>query len=50
MWGANIPEFTYLDIESALYNEGLISSKTAYASYGGIDDVGRGLTPEGKIL
>ncbi|MEO0244008.1 MAG: poly-gamma-glutamate system protein [candidate division WOR-3 bacterium] len=50
MWGANIPGFTYLDMESFLYQNGLIKFKTAYSSYGGIDDVGRGLTLEGREI
>lgn len=50
MWGANIPEFTYLDMETILSKSGLINVRTVYASAGGIDDIGRGLSPEGREL
>ncbi len=50
MWGANIPEFTYLDMESFLYEKGFIKFHTVAASLGGIDDIGRGLSPEGRNL
>lgn len=48
MWGANFPEFTYLDIESLLERKGILSSKTTAASIGGEDDIGRGLSPAGR--
>ncbi len=50
MWGANIPGFTYLDMENFLFNKNLVNSKTSYASLGGVDDVGRGLTEEGREI
>lgn len=50
MWGANIPEFTYLDMENLLYQKGILKFHSIAASLGGIDDIGRGLSPEGRIL
>uniref|UniRef100_A0A7C6EJM3 Poly-gamma-glutamate system protein n=1 Tax=candidate division WOR-3 bacterium TaxID=2052148 RepID=A0A7C6EJM3_UNCW3 len=50
MWGANIPEFTYLDMESILYQNGLLKFRSVAASLGGIDDIGRGLSPEGRNM
>jgi len=50
MWGANIPEFTYLDMESILYQNGLLKFRSFAASLGGIDDIGRGLSPEGRKM
>jgi poly-gamma-glutamate system protein len=48
MWGANYPQFTYLDMEQVLYEKGLWGFKTSAASIGGEDDMGRGLSPEGR--
>lgn len=48
MWGANYPQFTYLDMEQVLNQKGIIEFKTAVASIGGEDDIGRGLSPEGR--
>ncbi len=48
MWGANYPQFTYLDMENVLNQRGLIAFKTEAASIGGEDDIGRGLSPEGR--
>ncbi|HAK89798.1 MAG: hypothetical protein A2077_06055 [Nitrospirae bacterium GWC2_46_6] len=50
MWGANEPEFTYPDMEKALFDAGLIKHRTDYASIGGVDDTGRGLSIEGRDL
>ncbi len=50
MWGANIPEFTYLDMENILFQNGLLRFRSAAASLGGIDDIGRGLSPEGRKM
>jgi poly-gamma-glutamate system protein len=50
MWGANYPELTYLDMESMLMESGTFKSKTIAASLGGEDDVGRGLSPEGREI
>lgn len=48
MWGANYPQFTYLDMEKVLYEKGLLEFKTSTASIGGEDDMGRGLSPAGR--
>lgn len=48
MWGANYPQFTYLDMEQLLFEKGLIDSRTKAASFGGEDDMGRGLSPAGR--
>ncbi|OYD15415.1 hypothetical protein CH333_05825 [candidate division WOR-3 bacterium JGI_Cruoil_03_44_89] len=50
MWGANIPSFTYLDMERILYEKGVFSNRSCAASIGGKDDVGIGLSPEGRRL
>ena len=49
-WGANRPTWTWLDMEHELYQAGLIPAVSIAASYGGADDVGRGLSPEGRAL
>ncbi len=48
MWGANYPQFTYLDMERVLIQEGLFEFKTIAASVGGKDDIGKGLSREGR--
>lgn len=50
MWGANDPNFTYLDQEKFLFDNGLIKYRTRSASIGGVEDLGRGLSPEGRDL
>ncbi|MBM7870676.1 poly-gamma-glutamate system protein [Clostridium pascui] len=40
-YGANIPEFTYQDMEYVLFKEGLISNKSIAFSMGGAKDVGK---------
>ena len=50
MWGANFPEFTYLDIEALLERKGILDTKTSAASIGGEDDIGRGLSPAGREI
>ncbi len=49
-WGANHPEWTYLDIENFLYKKGFFKFKTVAASRGGADDIGRGLSETGRNL
>ncbi len=46
-YGANIPGFTWLDMEAWLFEKGLIRSRTRYASLGGIMDTGGGLDETG---
>lgn len=50
MWGANDPEFTWLDMETVLYDAGVFSTRTSLASFGGGDDMGRGLSPTGREI
>jgi poly-gamma-glutamate system protein len=47
-YGANDPYFTWLDMESVLYNSNLIRHKSVAASIGGGHDLGRGLSPDGR--
>ncbi len=39
-YGANLPEFTYLDMEHYLYENGLVGRRSAAFSLGGQDDLG----------
>ncbi len=48
MWGANDPEFTWLDMERVLFDAGVFSTRSSLASFGGGDDMGRGLSPTGR--
>jgi len=50
MWGANEPTFTWLDIEHSNYREGIFPFRSAAATYGGEDDLGRGFSPEARLL
>ncbi len=50
MWGANDPAFTWLDMEALFARRGIFRTRTGLASYGGGDDTGRGLSPEGRRL
>ncbi len=47
-WGANDPEFTWLDMEDLLYQKGLIRTRSIAASTGGGEDRGRGLSRLGR--
>ena len=49
-YGANRPEFTYLDMEKYLFDKGCISSRTIAASFGGAGDVAYDLQDEGREL
>ena len=49
-WGANLVDFTWLDMESILCENGLISSRSIAASIGGRNDMGRLLSPSGRDL
>lgn len=49
-WGANYPDFTWLDMEAILIDNGLIPNKSAAASIGGRNDLGRLLSPRGRNL
>lgn len=50
MWGANIPDLTWLDMEKILYQQGLLNYQTVASSIGAGEDIGEGLTEEGKNL
>ncbi len=50
MWGANDPNFSWLDMESLLIERGLIHRRSVAASIGGSNDRGRGLSPRGRQL
>ena len=49
-WGANHADFTWLDMESILFNKGLINSRSGAASVGGRNDMGRLLSPAGREI
>jgi poly-gamma-glutamate system protein len=49
-WGANNPNFTWLDMEEALYDAKLIKYRSVAASLGGGTDNGRGLSVNGRKL
>jgi poly-gamma-glutamate system protein len=49
-WGANIPEFMWPDIEQLLFNKRVFTIRSAAGSRGGIDDVGLGLSKQGRAL
>ncbi|KPJ72035.1 hypothetical protein AMJ52_07705 [candidate division TA06 bacterium DG_78] len=50
MWGANYPQLTYLDMEKELRDRGIFDYQSIYASIGGEDDIGRGMSPEGREI
>ncbi|NLL81405.1 MAG: poly-gamma-glutamate system protein [Tissierellia bacterium] len=45
-WGGNNLEFTYLDMEEFLFNQGLIKNKTIAVSAGGSGDIGKDMNTE----
>jgi poly-gamma-glutamate system protein len=49
-WGANDPDYTWLDMERLLFSAGIFKNKSAAGSIGGGLDRGRGLSPEGRQL
>ncbi|MDN5354617.1 MAG: hypothetical protein PWQ09_1373 [Candidatus Cloacimonadota bacterium] len=50
MFGATDPEFTWLDMETLLREEGIFQYKSIAASMGGGRDLGRGLNRTGREL
>ncbi len=50
MWGANEPDFSWLDMERLLCEKGLLKTRSIAASIGGSNDRGRGLSPQGRDL
>ncbi len=49
-WGANEPEFTWLDMERVLFDAGIFSHRSVAASVGGIEDRGLGLSKRSQTL
>lgn len=49
-WGANEPRLTWLDMERVLVDKGVIRTRSVAATVGGGNDLGRGLSPEGRSL
>jgi poly-gamma-glutamate system protein len=49
-WGANYPGLAWLDIERVLLRAGLWNYRSAWATLGGENDAGRGLSPEGRAI
>ncbi len=49
-WGANLPDFTWLDMEAKLYAGDYITVRSLAASIGGRNDVGRLLSPRGREI
>ncbi len=47
-FGATLPQMTWIDMESHLFNSGLISNKTSLSSIGGGFDLGTQLSNKGK--
>ena len=47
-WGANDPEYTFLDMYSTLREGGLLSQSILASSIGANQDIGRTLSPEGR--
>ena len=45
-WGANLPDFLWLDMERELYDEGKIHFRSRAASLGGVEDRGLGMSDE----
>ncbi len=49
-WGATDVNYTWLDMEQTLAQQGLISFRAIAASRGGVDDRGFGIAKEGRAL
>lgn len=49
-WGANIPGFTWLDMEHQLVEKGFSIHATTAASFGGVRDNALGMSDEGKEI
>lgn len=50
MWGANSPDFTWLDMEKLFAEAGIFHLRSQAATFGGGNDMGRGLSPAGRDL
>jgi poly-gamma-glutamate system protein len=49
-WGANVPKFTWLDMERVLYRKRLVSQKSVAASLGGQEDRALARSKKGRRL
>jgi len=49
-WGANIPGFSWLEMEECLRDRGLIEARPIARAVGGEEDVGRDMDPAGRSL
>lgn len=49
-WGANNPNFTWLDMENILFTKGIIKHRSVAASLGGSRDEAADLSPEAKRM
>lgn len=49
-WGANLPEFLWLDMEKTIADQGIISFRSVAASLGGIEDRARGMAKKGRTI
>jgi poly-gamma-glutamate system protein len=49
-WGANHVDYLWVDMERTLRTQSVIPFKVEAASYGGIDDLGVGITKEGRAM
>ena len=49
-WGANDPQFLWIDMESLLYKSGVFPFRSAVASMGGRNDRARDMTEEGRRM
>ncbi len=47
-WGANVPEFMWIDMERLLFDEGLISFHSVASSIGGYEDIGIGMSRDAR--
>lgn len=49
-WGANIPGFSWLEMEEELYKKGLFPYRSVAASLGGVKDNAIGMPEKGRML
>ncbi len=49
-WGANYPDFLWIDMERILYEQNIFRFRSAAASVGGVEDRGLGLSPDGRKM
>ena len=49
-WGANRPDFNWLDMLGCLNRSGLLSTRPIALSLGGDQDMGKDMSPEGRAL